>query len=95
MDLQAWKDTRPGATQVLYWRTYEGREVDFVIESEGSVVGVEVKSTDRPRPRDWASLIEFRDRHGDAVKGCVLLHAGERSGWLSDRILGTPWWRVL
>ncbi len=95
MDLQAWKDTRPGATQVLYWRTYEGREVDFVIESEGSVVGVEVKSTDRPRPRDWANLMEFRDRHGDAVKGCVLLHAGERTEWLSDRVLGTPWWRVL
>lgn len=94
-DLQAWKDTRPGTTQVLYWRTYEGREVDFVIESEGTVIAVEVKSTDRPRPRDWANLVEFRNRHADVVKGCVLLHAGETTEWVSDRVLSTPWWRVV
>lgn len=94
-DLQAWKDTRPGTTQVLYWRTYDGREVDFVVESEGSVFAVEVKATDRPRPRDWANLVEFRNRHGDVVKGGVLLHAGERTEWVSDRILSTPWWRVV
>lgn len=95
MDVQAWKDTRPGPTQVLYWRTYDGREVDMVIESEDTVIAVEVKSTDRPRPRDWANLVEFRNRYGDVVKGGVLLHSGERTEWVSDRVLSTPWWRVV
>lgn len=94
-DLQAWKDTRPGSPQVLYWRTYDGREVDFVIETKQSVIAVEVKATDRPRPRDWANLVEFRDRYGETVKGGVLLHAGEQTEWVSERILSVPWWRVL
>lgn len=94
-DLQAWRDARAGSPQVLFWRTYDGREVDFVIETHGGVVGIEVKATTRPRPRDWATLVEFRDRYGDAVKGCLLLHAGDRTEWVSNRVLAVPWWRVL
>lgn len=94
-DLQAWRDARAGSPQVLFWRTYDGREVDFVIETHGGVVGVEVKATTRPRPRDWATLVEFRDRYGDVVKGCLLLHAGDRTEWVSNRVLAVPWWRVL
>jgi uncharacterized protein len=94
-DLQAWKDTRPESPQILYWRTYDGREVDFVIEERGSVIPIEVKATARPRPRDWATLVEFRERYGDEVKGCVLLHAGEQVEWVSERVLAVPWWRVV
>ena len=94
-DLQAWKDSGATPTQILYWRTYDGREVDFVIESRGSVVGIEVKATRRPRPRDWASLAEFRDRYEGDVRGCVLLHCGERTERVSERILAVPWWRVM
>jgi predicted AAA+ superfamily ATPase len=94
-DLAAWKDTRAGSPQVLYWRTYDGREVDFVIETGSSVVAIEVKATDRPRPRDWAHLVEFRERYGEVMKGGLLLHAGERTEWVSERVLSVPWWRVV
>lgn len=94
-DLQVWKDSRAGSAQILFWRTYDGRKVDFVIETDGSILGVEVKATDRPRPRDWATLAEFRDRYDRDVKGCLLLHGGESTEWVSDRILTVPWWRVL
>jgi hypothetical protein len=95
-DLQAWKDTRHGSIQVLYWRTYGGQEVDFVIENRGELVAIEVKATRRPRPADWANLQDFRDRYGSAVRGCVLLHAGDRAPeWVSERVLSVPWWQVL
>jgi hypothetical protein len=94
-DLQAWKDIRPGSPQVLFWRTYGGREVDFVIETGQSLIPVEVKATDRPRPRDWSNLVEFRNRHGEKVKGGILLHAGRQMDWVSERILTVPWWRVI
>ncbi len=94
-DLMTWKDSRAGSSQILFWRTYDGAEVDFVLESEGAVVGIEVKATARPRPRDWARLVEFRDRYQEAVRGCLLLHAGERTEWVSERVLAMPWWRVM
>lgn len=94
-DLQAWRDARLDRTQILFWRTYDGQEVDFVIESGSALVAVEVKAAERIRPRDWATLVDFRDRYGARVKGGLLLHGGERTEWVSDRILAVPWWRVL
>lgn len=95
-DLLAWRDAavsdRP---DLFFWRTTGGEEVDFVIERGRELVGVEVKSGTRPRTGDIAHLRTFRDEYGDAVRGCLLLHAGERVEWLAPRILAAPWWRVL
>lgn len=64
-------------------------------EAGQSLIPVEVKATDRPRPRDWSNLVEFRNRHGEKVKGGILLHAGRQMDWVSERILTVPWWRVI
>jgi predicted AAA+ superfamily ATPase len=95
-DLLAWSDALPGPrAQVLYWRTASGQEVDFVIEHPSGLVGVEVKATRRPTPHDARHLVAFRDEYGDAVSGCLLLHTGEETFRLTDRVVATPWWRVL
>lgn len=95
-DLLAWRDAQVAARpEVFYWRTATGEEVDFVIERGGELIGVEVKATTRPRAADAAHLRAFRDEYGDEVRGCLLLHAGERVEWLGPRILAAPWWRIL
>jgi hypothetical protein len=94
-DLLAWRDSDPGRPEVLYWRTYDGVEVDFVLESGGELVAVEVKATTRPRFRDTAGLRAFREAHGDLVRSCLLLHAGDQVDWLAEGVLGAPWWRVV
>jgi predicted AAA+ superfamily ATPase len=95
-DLLAWRDAsveqRP---ELFYWRTATGEEVDFVIERGPELVAVEVKATSRPRAADARHLRTFRDEYGDAVRGCLLLHTGERVEWMGPRILATPWWHVL
>lgn len=95
-DLLAWRDSAvPDRPELFYWRTAVGEEVDFVIERGGELVGVEVKATTRPRAGDAAHLRAFRDEYGPAVRGCLLLHAGEAVEWLAPRVLAVPWWRVL
>lgn len=95
-DLLAWRDAsvveRP---ELYYWRTTTGEEVDFVIERGSELLAVEVKATSRPRAADARHLRTFRDEYGDAVRGCLLLHTGERVEWMGPRILAAPWWRVL
>lgn len=95
-DLLAWRDSSvvesPG---LFYWRTATGEEVDFVIEREGELLAIEVKATTNPRPADAAHLRTFRDEYGDAVRGCLLLHGGERVEWLGPRILAAPWWKAV
>lgn len=95
-DLLAWRDAslldRPG---LFYWRTATGEEVDFVVERGRALLGVEVKSTPRPRSADAKHLRTFRDEYGDSVHGCLLLHAGQDVEWVSPRVLAVPWWRVI
>lgn len=94
-DLLAWRDARLDPADVLYWRTAAGEEVDFVIESRGRVLPIEVKSSPTPRLRDAAHLQSFRQEYGRASRAGLLLHTGDRLEWLAPGILAAPWWRVL
>lgn len=94
-DLLAWRDAHVGGRPELsYWRTTNGEEVDFVIESGGELVGIEVKAGQRPRAAAAEDLRTFRDEYGDAVRGCLLLHGGDEIEALGERIVAAPWWTL-
>lgn len=95
-DLLAWRDASVvQAPALFYWRTATGEEVDLVIERGRELLAIEVKATSNPRPGDAAHLRVFREEYGSAVRGCLLLHGGNRVEWLGPRILAAPWWRVV
>ena len=94
-DLVAWRDTRLDRTEVFYWRTTIGEEVDFVVEAGDSLLPIEVKSTERPRLRDARHLRTFRAEYGVRARSGLLLHAGTATQWLAPDVLAVPWWRVL
>lgn len=95
-DLLAWRDACVGPRpELFYWRTTVGEEVDFVVEHDRELLGIEVKAARRPRVGDIAHLRVFRDEYGDAVRGGLVLHGGEQVEWLAPGILAAPWWRVL
>ncbi len=93
-DLAAWRDARIDRAEVFYWRTTTGDEVDFVIEADGRLLPIEIKSTTRPRLRDAAHLRSFRSEYGESARAGLLLHDGKAVEWLAPGILATPWWRV-
>ena len=94
-DLLAWRDARPKRAEILYWRTTTGEEVDFVVETEGRLLPIEVKATRRPRLSDAAHVRAFRAEYGKATRAGLLLHDGTEIEWLSPDVLAVPWWRVL
>ena len=94
-DLVAWRDGDPGTPQLLYWRTTEGEEVDFVIEDGDRLLPIEVKASTRPRPGDVATIRTFRGQYGDQVTGGLLLHAGTEIRRIAAGVLAVPWWRIL
>jgi predicted AAA+ superfamily ATPase len=94
-DLLAWRDGQIPRPEVLYWRTTTDLEVDFVVESGGALLAIEVKATTRPGASDVRGLRAFRDEYPDLFAGGLLLHDGSETQWLSDRILAIPWHRVL
>ena len=94
-DLLVWRDGQVPAPEVLFWRTTTDREVDFVIESGDRLLPIEVKAASNPGHSDILGLRTFRDEYPERFAGGLLLHGGSETHWLSDRILGVPWWRVL
>ena len=93
-DLMCWRDGRLEHTEILYWRTTTGDEVDFVIETGGRVLPIEVKATSRPRLADAATLRSFRTEYGTTSRAGLLLHTGETFQWLAPDVLAAPWWSV-
>jgi hypothetical protein len=93
-DLLAWRDSSPVEAEILCWRTVAGDEVDFVIEQDGMLLPIEVKTGRRPSLADVRSLKLFRQEYADRVRPGLLLHTGSEIAWLADGVLAAPWWRV-
>jgi hypothetical protein len=94
-DLLAWRDARIERAELGYWRTSIGEEVDFVIESGGKLLPIEVKATARPRLGDTRHLRTFRVEYGKKSRAGLLLHTGSTLEWVAPDVLAAPWWKVL
>ena len=94
-DLLAWAGARVDRSEILFWRTTKGAEVDFVIETGRRLLPVEVKAAASARPSDVRHVHTFLDEYSDMAQCGILLYDGEETFWLTDRVLAAPWWRVL
>ena len=94
-DLLAWRDTLVPRAAVTYWRTASGYEVDFVLERQRQLVGIEVKAGAHPSTKDIQGLRSFLAEHPRQARGGVVVHGGDESYWLDEKIVAVPWWRVM
>lgn len=94
-DLLSWRDARIERAELGYWRTAIGEEVDFIIETGGKLLPIEVKATSRPRLSDAKHLRTFRAEYGNKSRAGLLLHTGTAVEWLAPDVLAAPWWGVL
>src|SRR5581483_4212230 len=86
-DLLAWRDARLDRAEIGYWRTASGEEVDFVIETGGKLLPIEVKAGARPRLADAAHLRSFRQEYGKKARAGLLLHTGSATEWVAADVL--------
>ncbi|MCD6319745.1 MAG: DUF4143 domain-containing protein [Candidatus Desulfofervidaceae bacterium] len=81
--------------RIFYFRTYGGREkeVDFVLEIEGKVVGVEVKYSKNVVFSDIEGLRYLREVCPEFHCGFII-YLGNEIKRLSSNIYAVPWWYV-
>jgi predicted AAA+ superfamily ATPase len=76
--------------QVYFWRTSAGTEVDFIIESKGKLIPIEVKLSATVR-RDMASGIkEFQTDLGDRAAPGYVVHPGDVRLPLGPNVTALP-----
>lgn len=81
-----WPQPRPH-----HYRDQAGNEVDLVMErASGEVIGVEIKASANPHPRDASGLRLLRDKLGDRFRCGLLLHLGADSIPIGERISAVP-----
>ncbi len=68
---------RGEAQRVWFWRTRAGTEVDFVVETGGSLVPVEVKASATPRPGMANAIRTLQRDLGDAAAPGYVVHSGD------------------
>ena len=78
---------------VKYWRDAAGLEVDWVIETEGRYIPIEVKSTHLPTLQDAKHLQIFLNEYKQAKKGFIICQTPHPMK-ISDKIYALPWNRM-
>jgi hypothetical protein len=94
--LQSWRALDPLQRRLHFWRDRPGHEVDFILEQQGQLVALEIKTGSTVTSSDAAGIRAFRDslkKSQKLVRG-VVLHAGQARPLDTD-IVGLPWgWMV-
>jgi predicted AAA+ superfamily ATPase len=77
--------------RLSYWRTVDGAEVDFILETPRETLPIEAKFTARPRPTDASGIERFMRRYpGRARRGFVVCRVA-RPEQISRHVLAIPW----
>ena len=77
--------------EIFYWKPKaEEVEVDFVLRSSSTVLGIEVKSSQSVSFKDTKSMREFLKTHSEVKKG-IIVYAGSQVFEISTNIYAVPW----
>ena len=75
---------------IHHYRDKDQTEVDFVIERDGKVLGIEVKAAMTVRPGDLRGLKRLQGLTGADFACGIVLHDGERIQRLGDQFYAMP-----
>jgi len=79
---------------IYYWRTRDGHEVDVLIESNGSILPIEIKSTATPTAVHLKSMNLLRRLMPDAGKTALLICRVKEETPMAHDSLALPWNRI-
>jgi len=80
-----------GEDPLLYfWRTSTGTEVDLVVDTEGTLVPIEIKATATPRPVMAAGVLAFRKEFPRRSAAGFVIHGGEIRLPMGSGVMAVP-----
>jgi hypothetical protein len=76
--------------RVFFWRTSIGSEVDFLVETGGRLIPIEVKASSTPRPAMAAGIHALRRDLGHVVGPGYVIHTGDIVLPLGEGVTALP-----
>lgn len=75
---------------IYFWRTAAGLEIDFIVDIQGKLIPLEVKSSSTPKPHMADAIQAFHKDLGDKVREGFVIHLGETTLPLAPRVKALP-----
>ncbi len=89
--IELWKRLQYlGAGRLYHQRTKDGAEIDFIVETGGRLIPIEVKWSDHPTLRDARHLWTFLNENNNAPMGYIVCRC-PRPLQLHEKIRAIPW----
>jgi predicted AAA+ superfamily ATPase len=66
-----------------YWRSIEGVEIDLIIEKNGNLIPVEIKSGMTYQPNWWKNIVKWNG-YAKSKTGGVIIYTGNEEMNLQD-----------
>jgi uncharacterized protein len=76
---------------VYFWRTSTGVEVDFIVETGGRLIPIEVKLSATPRPAMANGIRAFQADLGEKAAGGFVVHPGDVKLPMAPRVTALPY----
>lgn len=76
--------------QLSYYRTSDKKEIDFIVETEGKVIAIEVKAATTAHPDDFKHIRGLQAELGDSFDKGLVLYRGERFLTLGEQLFAVP-----
>jgi predicted AAA+ superfamily ATPase len=88
LEIKTLLDYRERETTLSFFRTSDGAEVDVILEQQGRIWAIEIKSNSAPRISDVRGLKSFKDDHKCDRAICV---CQTPRSYLNDGMEFMPW----
>ncbi len=77
--------------RLSFWRTVDGAEVNFFLETSGEIIPIEVKYTRNPRAADARHAEHFIKRHAKLSRRGFVICRAPRQEQLTRHLRAIPW----
>lgn len=89
--IRKWLNRSAISPMCYHWRTGAGAEVDLVLELDGFLFPLEVKSTSSVNKYDARGIAAFHETYGSRAQDGVIIYCGEHVRNVTDRVTAIPW----
>jgi len=77
---------------LYHWRTGAGAEVDLVLERDGKLFPIEIKSSSNLNKHDTRGIMSFRDSYPKLnIQQGLIMYTGTEAYKLNDHVMAFPW----
>lgn len=90
LELLRYKNISSENIHIKYWRSYDGIEVDWIIETPDSLIAIEVKYTQTPTLKDARHIDTFMKEHPKAKQGYIICTSDFMFD-IAPQITAIPW----